>query len=125
MPNNYTVDEDDFYLMLGEKIRTFRKKKSLTQDNLADQCNLKRTSISNIEKGKQKPPLFGIVAICNALEIELSDLVPSVNEIFGNKITEVEYVDIGGKPTPVPKSMGNIVTKIQNDLQKSSYKKSS
>jgi DNA-binding XRE family transcriptional regulator len=111
-----SLNEKDFYIRLGRQIKDYRNKKQFTQDQLAQLSNLKRTSITNIEKGNQKTPLHVVVAICYALEIELSDLIPSVEKLFGAKSTQVEYIQIGATSKPVSKSMADVVTRIAKDL---------
>ena len=43
--------------MLGEKLKTLRKSRSLKQDDIAHLFNLSRGSISNWEKGRRKPSI--------------------------------------------------------------------
>lgn len=66
----------DFYLQVGENIKKFRTKQKLSQDELARLIGLTRTSMTNIEKGRQHPPLHIFCEIVEHLKVELSDLLP-------------------------------------------------
>ena len=47
-------ERDEFYAEVGRRVRMAREAAGLTQDALADQVELSRTSVTNIEKGRQK-----------------------------------------------------------------------
>lgn len=68
-------DHGVFYKQVGEKIRARRGTK-LSQEALASAVGLTRTSISNIEKGRQKLLLHTLVAIADALKVEAASLLP-------------------------------------------------
>ena len=48
------LDKDAFYLDLGQKVRAVREERKLTQEALASLLGITRTSVTNIEKGRQK-----------------------------------------------------------------------
>jgi transcriptional regulator with XRE-family HTH domain len=68
---------DSFYRQVGKIIRTERELAELTQDELAVQVGLTRTSITNIEKGRQRIQLHTLYAIADELNISAFDLLPS------------------------------------------------
>lgn len=68
---------EEFYLQVGENICKFRAQQKLSQDDLARLIGLTRTSITNIEKGRQHPPLHIFCEIAEHLKIELSELLPT------------------------------------------------
>ena len=59
----------------GEFIRTQRERKELTQAEVAQMVGLHQTYYGKIELGKREVDLFKAIAICNALEIDLSDFI--------------------------------------------------
>ena len=60
---------------LGGKIQRLRKKKGLSQDELARKADIPYTTLTKIEIGVIKNPSFGAVSkIANALDIQLDDL---------------------------------------------------
>lgn len=65
---------------LGKSIRAIRKMAGLTQDDLAQRIGLSRTSITNIELGRQAISETTINAIAQALgyEVRISFVRPSV-----------------------------------------------
>lgn len=70
------------YSMVGEKLKSLRINKKLSQTELSAKIpNIGRTSISNIEKGKQHPPLHILYQICNELDIDIQSILPAYSEI--------------------------------------------
>lgn len=115
-----TFNEEKLYTEIGKRIRSFRKKKRLTQAELAELAKLKRTSITHIENGNQNSPLHVVMAICNALEIEISDLIPRVDEFFGPKINRVEIINVGTESKYVSESIATVLKKLEIDLNQRS-----
>lgn len=70
------------YSMIGNKIKSLRIKKGLSQAELSNRVpKIGRTSISNIEKGNQQPPLHILYLICNELDVDLQAILPTYSEI--------------------------------------------
>ena len=61
---------------VGTKIKELREAKGYTQDQLCNVLPFGRTSLSNIEIGRQKLILKNIEEICQALECKSSDILP-------------------------------------------------
>jgi transcriptional regulator with XRE-family HTH domain len=59
---------------IGNRIRQLRQEKHLSQKAFADLCELDRTYISSIEKGKRNVSIINLEKIANALNITLSTL---------------------------------------------------
>ena len=80
---------DSVYAEIGSQIRQLRTKKRITQQRLAELASLTRTSITNIEKGRQKLPIHTLYVLANALGVEAKDFLPDVKrnqeEVFGKK----------------------------------------
>lgn len=76
-------------MTLGEKIKSARKAKSLTQQQLANMVGAKHNSVSDWENNKFKPDMDTIELLCGVLEVTPTYLV-------GSKSDE-EYADIIGK----------------------------
>lgn len=68
---------DQLYNIIGKLIRTRREQVEFTQEELARRVGLTRTSISNIESGKQKIQIHTLYAIAQALEIPAQTLLPT------------------------------------------------
>jgi transcriptional regulator with XRE-family HTH domain len=68
-------DHREFYKQVGQSIRA-RRGKNLSQEALASAVGLTRTSISNIESGRQKMLVHTLADIADALKVEASTLLP-------------------------------------------------
>jgi len=77
------ADPTAFYREVGQNVRRKREQLGLTQEALASQVALTRTSITNIEKGRQKLLLHTLVDIAHALGVEPALLLPTI--IDGSK----------------------------------------
>ncbi|MBW2662415.1 MAG: helix-turn-helix domain-containing protein [Deltaproteobacteria bacterium] len=64
------------YKIFGLKLRDARKKSGLTQVDLADRVGLSRTSITNIEKGRQGIPLHMLLQLASAVGVQPVGLLP-------------------------------------------------
>ena len=71
------VDETLLYNLIGTNIKQHRRKADMTQEQLADAVGVLRTSITNIEAGRQKLPLHVLYEICFALGVEISTILPT------------------------------------------------
>lgn len=54
-----------------------RRKKRISQEMLADELGLSRTSITNIEKGRQPVQLYALYVIARLLGADVKELLPS------------------------------------------------
>mgnify|MGYP000868033912 CR=1 FL=1 len=64
------------YPEIGRLIRQCRKRQNFTQEKLALLVGLSRTSLANIESGRQKLLIHQIYAFAAALGMEPGDLLP-------------------------------------------------
>jgi transcriptional regulator with XRE-family HTH domain len=69
-------DANVFYAEVGRRIRVARSRAGLTQDALATRVSLSRTSVTNIEKGRQKVLLHTLCGLAAALGVAPADLLP-------------------------------------------------
>lgn len=60
--------------LLGARIKELRKRKGLTQDQIAEKVDLAPRYISLIEVGRSSPSLETIENIARVLEVDLRDL---------------------------------------------------
>jgi len=68
------MEDLDVKIKFGRKIKDLRSQKGLSQEDFADICNLDRTYISGIERGKRNVSLKNIEIIANALGVHISKL---------------------------------------------------
>lgn len=70
------TNEDQLYQIVGRKIKYFREQLGMNQTVLASRVQLSRTSVVNIEQGKQHGSLFLLWTIAKAVGVEFHDLLP-------------------------------------------------
>ena len=78
------VDDDPgalLYRTIGERIRTTRKARRLTQDHLAYAIGFRRTSVVNIEAGRQRLPIAALYDIADVLGVQATELLPRNEEV--------------------------------------------
>lgn len=75
-----SVDEELLYTLVGERVRRARQAAGLSQAKLARNLGMSRTSIVNIEAGRQHPPLHVLWDVADQLGTELSLLIPRADE---------------------------------------------
>jgi transcriptional regulator with XRE-family HTH domain len=59
---------------LGERVRTMRRVRGLTQEALAEALDLSVAYISLIERGGRNPPYTTVVAIARALGVSVAEM---------------------------------------------------
>ncbi len=64
--------------IFGERIEAARKKKGLTQEELAERVSVSQSMINHIENGNKKPSLETAVALANELGVTLDSLISIV-----------------------------------------------
>lgn len=61
--------------VFGRNVRKYRKRKRLTQEQLAALCNMQPNSISRIEKGTAGTKISGLLDLADALEVSPDSLL--------------------------------------------------
>ena len=70
----------NFYLALGQRIAKARQPR-MTQEALAKKIGLTRTSIINIEKGRQQVLVHTLLDLAGALEVPPASLIPAQDDL--------------------------------------------
>ena len=65
----------------GKAMRAERMKKALSQEELAFRCDLDRTYISSVERGKVNPSIHITWLIARGLDVPLWVLIQSAEEL--------------------------------------------
>ena len=60
---------------LGDRIRARRRSRGLSQERLGELCGMHRTYVGQIERGEVTAGTWKLVAIAEALEIDVGELV--------------------------------------------------
>lgn len=101
---------------LGNKIYELRKRKNLTQEDLAILLDISDKSISKWENGTSKPTIENLKKISNIFDISLDDLIVENEKKKKQKITKIVLTGgpCAGKTTAM--------NWIQNNFVKQGYK---
>lgn len=75
-PRPEATEIDGFYQNLGQEIRAARERLGMTQEQLAVALQLTRTSVTNIEKGRQRILVHTLVSLASLLKIRPEHLLP-------------------------------------------------
>jgi transcriptional regulator with XRE-family HTH domain len=95
-------DQKRFYELLGERIKDARTGAKLKQETFATYLKLSRSSIVNIEKGRQHPQIHLLWDIAKILNIEVSELfpeMPSAEKISPEWTRIIAQSSVGNKRT--------------------------
>lgn len=65
---------------VGDRIRTLRTWRNLTQERLGERASMDRQAMNRIEQGHQSPSLDTLIRIAAALCVPLAELVRDVEE---------------------------------------------
>jgi transcriptional regulator with XRE-family HTH domain len=82
-------------MILGEKIKFYRNKLKLSQEELANKCNLSRNAIYNYENNKRAPTIATLLKIAENLDMPASDLLDNCDSInpYENKLELLKSID--------------------------------
>lgn len=66
---------EPIYLKLGQRLQALRAVKGITQEEMAERVGLIRTSITNIEAGRQRILLHQLYLFAKVLKVNAFDLL--------------------------------------------------
>lgn len=69
------ISEEEYIIRLGVFIRQIRERKGLSQQSLADICNIPKTTIGRIERAEINTTIKTLARIANSLEMNPKDLL--------------------------------------------------
>lgn len=105
-------DDKKLYALLGERIKRLRRMQSpeMNQEKLGQILGLTRTSVTNIERGKQKLTVDALYKLCETFSIEVSALMPTLSEVV---VPPAKQVVVGGQSFEVPTKTANYVNTLR------------
>lgn len=71
----WAVAAMDLVRLLGENVREARKRRHMSQEALALEADMKRSYLSELERGKRNPTVRALGRLAEALGIDPSDLL--------------------------------------------------
>lgn len=78
MPYTAVPAVQQYRRILGEAIRSHRKKAGLSQEKLAEKADLHPVYISGVERGGENISIGALMRIANALKVRIRDLVSEI-----------------------------------------------
>lgn len=111
------------YKLLGERLKVRREEKGLSQTDLSNILkDLKRASISNIEKGRQHPPLDTVYKLCDALQLDIHSILPTYSEVnsyiekeSSNSMKIDKFINSFGVDENTLEQIKNLINKDKNE----------
>jgi transcriptional regulator with XRE-family HTH domain len=82
-----------FLTELGLEIRKARDREGITQGELADRSGVSRSSIANIEGGRNSVSLSVVFALAAPLGVQVRDLIPMVRRQVLARTNEMPQLD--------------------------------
>ncbi len=88
---------EDFYEDFGKGLARVRRKTKISQEVLGARVGLSRTSIVNVEKGRQRVPLHMLMSFADALGVAPDELLPvrATTVVEGSVPKSIEDMDEG------------------------------
>lgn len=106
------------YQLVGEKIRKQRELQQITQENIANTAGILRTTLSNIENGRQQPAIHILFSIATALKTDVFSLIPRIDEIDKQlNLSNSNFQDILEKHSLSPKVHSEILEYISHKIK--------
>lgn len=82
---------NDFTKHFGQRVRYYRKKQGLSQEQLAELCDLHPTYIGQLERGEKNASLETIMHICTGLNVTPSQIFEHFSEEDSSIIPKQAY----------------------------------
>jgi transcriptional regulator with XRE-family HTH domain len=105
------------YVAMGQRIKSARKKKKLTQEQLAELCDLSTAHIGHVERGSRALSIETLVKLALVLDVStdylLLDVMADKDTIF-EKIT----ISFGDHPKERVERFYNIVKILSDNIDR-------
>ncbi len=91
-------------LEIGKRIREMRKRRRMSQDRLAELCDLSTSLIEHIERGEKEPSLRTAIAMCRVFNVSLDALVLGRTDVVCDR-----------ESCPINADLINLITQFDYD----------
>jgi transcriptional regulator with XRE-family HTH domain len=85
-----TNDHAETVLALGASVRTLRKRRGMTLDDLAATTGVSSSMVSLVERGKVSPSIATLLAIASGLGVSVSELFPALPVLDRQLVTRLD-----------------------------------
>lgn len=72
------MSNPDPRLVFGKRVRELREEQNLSQERLAELCELHRNYVGGIERGERNVSLLNIVKLAHGLNVKPARLIESI-----------------------------------------------
>lgn len=69
------ISEDRYLIQLGIRIKKLREQNNLSQEDLANDCNIPKSQIGRIERAEINTTIRTLIKIAQALNTSVKDLI--------------------------------------------------
>jgi transcriptional regulator with XRE-family HTH domain len=76
----YTESKQAYLSRLGQRIRSLRKQRGLSQEALAFEAGLDRTYVSSVEQGERNIAVLNLAKLARALGVGVAELLGEEGE---------------------------------------------
>lgn len=73
--HNTDMEMNDRLKNIGINIKSERLRRGISQEELAEKCDISRNSVSLIETGKINPTILRVIDIARVLKVDVDSLV--------------------------------------------------
>lgn len=101
-------------MKFGENLKTIRKDKKMSQEQLAEKVNVSRQSVSKWETGEAYPEMNNILELCKIFNCKINDLIHSDMSDISSLDEEIimNVVKFNEKKQTQVKSLSNVISLI-------------
>ena len=103
------LNEFNLTLWIGRNVALRRREKKLSNDDIARLVGVTRTSITNLEAGRQKVPVALLYRVALALDADPRAFFPSLEEITEEQLVAVK---VGGRLVEVSTSVAAEIERL-------------
>jgi len=108
---------EDFYALVGSKVRSARLAADMSQELLANQVGLTRSSVANLEAGRQRMALHLFVAITYALDKDACEILPERPRPHGAGMITGLQRELADSPESMQSFVRGAVARLGSDYE--------
>ena len=109
------IDESALYRYIGELLKQTRKSNTpvTSQQDLANILHVERSTISNIESGKQRPSISLLYSFCLHFDLPIKDVLPDVDAVmdFGQRD---QVIEVGQQTYHVTEDLASVLKQVRH-----------
>lgn len=99
-------------MKLGDNIQFFRKKESLSQEELAEKCKVSRQAVTKWEAGESTPSIEKLITLAEIYDVSLDELVGKAeNNSYRKLMKLVKELAVEDIPKNADDEISAIVTR--------------